>query len=184
MELKRVVGVVGMPGSGKSVVDEVAAKLGFSIVIMGDVVREEVAERGLAPTPENVGGVMVEVRREEGPAVVARRCIPKIKGTSSREVVVEGIRSLAEVHEFRRNFPLFKLIAIHTSPENRFHRIFGRNRSDDSTDRQTFVERDLREIEVGIGSAIAMADYVIVNEDSLRRFKANIRKCLKVILSE
>jgi len=182
--VKRVVGIVGMPGSGKSVASGVAKELGFSVVVMGDVIREEVAKRGLSPTPENVGKVMVEVRREEGPAVVAKRCIPRIQSFSNRDVIIEGLRSLAEAHEFRRRFPDFKLIAIHSSPKTRFHRVFRRNRSDDSADWQVFVERDLREIEVGIGSAIALADYVIINEGTLQRFKASVRKCLRVILSE
>lgn len=75
---KRVVGIVGMPGSGKSVADGVAKEMGFSVVVMGDVIREETAKRGLNPTPKNVGEVMVKVRREDGTAVVAKRCIPKI----------------------------------------------------------------------------------------------------------
>ena len=184
MTLKKVVGVVGMPGSGKSVADEVAREMGFSIVIMGDVIRDEVTKRGLAPTPENVGKVMVKIRREEGPAVVATRCISKIQNTLKREVIVEGLRSLDEIYEFRRNFSNFKIIAIHVSPEIRFHRVFGRNRSDDSTDWNTFLTRDLREIEVGIGSAIALADYMIINESSLQSFRVNIRKCLRTVLSE
>lgn len=173
-----------MPGSGKSVADEVLRESGFSIIIMGDVIREEVTRRGLNPTPENVGEVMVKIRREDGSAVVAKRCIPKIQRASEKDVVVEGLRSLAEVYEFRRNFPCFRFIAIHASPIVRFHRIFGRNRSDDSTDWRIFIERDLREIKVGIGSVIALADYMIVNEGSLQYFQTNLKDCLKAILSE
>lgn len=184
MTSKLVVGIVGMPGSGKSVADGILKEDGFSVIVMGDVIREEVAKRGLNPTPENVGGVMVKIRREEGPAVVAKRCIIKINEASTKDVVVEGLRSLAEFNEFRREFANFKLIAIHASPIIRFNRIFGRNRSDDSKDWQTFVERDLRELEVGIGSAIALADYMIVNESSLQHFQASIRECSKAILSE
>ena len=184
MKLKRTLGVVGMPGSGKSVADLAAREIGFYVVVMGDVIREEVAKRGLAPTPENVGEVMVKIRAEEGPAVVAKRCIAKIQNAANREVIVEGIRSLVEVEEFRRSFPGFKLIAIHAPPDVRFHRIFGRNRSDDPADWEAFAERDLRELSVGIGSAIALADYVIVNEGSVRCFKADVKRCLRSIQSE
>ncbi len=181
---RKVVGIVGMPGSGKSIADGVAKEMGFSVVIMGDVIREEVEKRGLESTPENVGIVMIEIRREDGPAVVAKRCISRIQSLPNRDIIVEGIRNLDEVYEFRIYFPDFKLIAIHASPKTRFHRIFNRNRSDDSMDWQTFAKRDLREIEVGIGSAIAIADYAIVNEDSRTLFKINVGKCLKAIMSE
>jgi dephospho-CoA kinase len=181
---KRVLGVVGLPGSGKSIVDDVAMKMGFSIVIMGDVIRDETVMRKLVPTPENVSKVMIEIRIEEGLSVVAKKCIPKIRKTSTRQVIVEGLRSPAEVNEFRRSFHSFKVLAIYASPKVRFRRIFSRKRSDDSTDWKTFVERDLREIEVGIGSVIVLADYTIINEGSLQCFKTKVRKFLRRVLSE
>lgn len=121
---------------------------------------------------------MVEIRKEAGPAVVAIRCIPQIQKAINNQVIVEGIRSYSEVRVFRQSFPSFRLLAIHTSPTTRFSRLFGRNRSDDSKNNQTFAERDLREIEVGIGSAIALADYMIINESSIEYFKTNIRRYL------
>ncbi len=42
---KIVVGLAGMPGSGKSLVVEAARELGYAIVVMGDVIREETKNR-------------------------------------------------------------------------------------------------------------------------------------------
>lgn len=168
-----------MPGSGKSVAAEVGEELGFSVVVMGDVVREEVAERGLELTPENMGRIMLELRAEEGAAVVAKRCIKRIAEVEEKGIMIEGVRSLAEVEEFKRHFPNFKLLAIHASPETRFRRVFKRGRRDDSQNRLVFAERDGRELGVGIGSVIAMADHVISNEGSLARFKVRVRKFLE-----
>ncbi len=178
---RRIVGVVGMPGSGKSVLDEVAAGLGFDIVVMGDVIREETARRGLEATPENIGKVMLEIRSEEGPFVVAKRCVAKIAESKAGSILVEGIRSYEEVREFRERFPTFRLVAIHASPETRFSRLFSRGRSDDSTSRETFEERDKRELRVGIGSAIAMADHMLINEGSAEEFKAEAKRLLENI---
>ncbi|UCH32848.1 MAG: AAA family ATPase, partial [Candidatus Bathyarchaeota archaeon] len=41
MSNKLVIGVAGMPGAGKSTVVEVARKMGFGIVVMGDEIRKE-----------------------------------------------------------------------------------------------------------------------------------------------
>lgn len=175
--MKRVIGVVGMPGSGKGVLDRVAGEYGFATVVMGDVIREEANRRGLEPTPENMGRVMLKLREEEGDAVVAERCIPKILGSASEEVVVvEGVRSLEEVLEFKRSLPDFTLVAIHASPETRFRRIYSRERSDDPASWEAFWERDLRELGVGIGSAVAIADHVIVNEGPIDHFEGRIRE--------
>ena len=59
---KLVIGLAGMPGSGKSVVVDTARELGYDIVVMGDVIRQETAKRGLELTPQNVGKVMLELR--------------------------------------------------------------------------------------------------------------------------
>jgi len=181
MKQKMVVGVAGMPGAGKAVISRVAKEKGYAIVVMGDEIREETKRRGLEPTPENIGKIMLALREEEGPTVVAKRCIPKIANASADIVLVDGIRSLHEVYEFEKNFPQFALIAVHSSPETRFGRLFRRKRSDDPKGWKVFIERDLRELSVGQGNVIAMADYMIVNEGALEEFKAKIREVLEAV---
>ncbi|MBS7636274.1 flagellar hook-basal body complex protein FliE [Candidatus Bathyarchaeota archaeon] len=178
---KLVVGLAGMPGAGKSVVVSVARAGGYGVVVMGDEVRGEARRRGLKPTPENLGRIMLELRRLEGEAVVARRCISKILEKTESKVVVDGVRSLAEVEEFKRHFPKFTLVAIYASPETRFKRLFHRRRSDDPKNWEIFRERDIRELSVGLGNAIAMAEYMIVNEEGLEAVKKQAAKVLKRI---
>ncbi len=179
-----VLGIAGMPGSGKSVAAEVGRTLGFSIIVMGDVVREETASRGLPLTPENMGHVMLAMREAEGPAVVAKRSIAKVREGMGGHIIIEGVRSLAEVDEFRTHFSPFQLIAIHASPTTRFRRIFQRGRGDDAIDRQAFAARDERELWVGLGSVIAMADHVIVNEGPMTQFKNQVRTLLEAYLCD
>ncbi|MBE0512452.1 flagellar hook-basal body complex protein FliE [Candidatus Bathyarchaeota archaeon] len=178
-----VLGVAGMPGAGKGTVREVIQKMGYPVVVMGDEIREEAKRRNLKPTPENLGMIMLKLREEEGPAAVAKRCIPKMEKVKEK-VVVEGIRSLHEVDEFKKHFPNFTLVAIHASPETRFRRLFQRKRSDDPKGWETFMERDLRELSVGIGAAIATADQMIVNEGSKAQLKRKTREVLKEVLGK
>jgi dephospho-CoA kinase len=181
---KVVVGVAGMPGSGKGVFRRTVQKMGYPVVIMGDVVRGEVKRRNLKPTPENLGKTMLNLRELEGPAVVAKRCVPKVKKATGRIVVIDGVRSLAEVEEFKKHFPNFILIAIHTSPKTRYQRLFRRKRSDDPTNWETFKQRDLRELGVGMGAVIAAADRTIVNEGTLAQLKTEIRQVMKEMLKD
>jgi len=125
---------------------------------------------------------MLKLREEEGPNVIAKRCIPKIEKANGTIVVVDGIRSPHEVKEFERHFPSFTLIAIHASPETRFQRLFKRRRSDDPNEWDTFAERDLRELSVSLGDVIAMADYMIVNEGTKNQLTSQIRKILEVVI--
>lgn len=178
---KLVAGLAGMPGAGKSVVVDVAKENGYGVVVMGDVVREEVARRGMALNPRNTGKIMLELRQTEGNSVIAKRCIPRIEKTKERKVIVDGIRSPSEVEEFRESFPKFCLIAVHSSPETRFKRLYRRQRSDDPEDWRIFHERDVRELSVGLGNAIAMAGYIIINEESLEAVETEAKRVLRKV---
>jgi len=178
---KLVVSVAGMPGSGKSVVVKVANENGYESVVMGDIVRQEAELRSQEPNAENIGKIMLELREKEGKGVIARRCIPKIEGTKKPKVVVDGIRSLEEVEEFKKRFPKCSLIAICASPETRFQRLYRRRRSDDAEGWDVFYERDMRELSVGLGSAIAMAEYTLVNEEALDIVKNRVEHVLRKV---
>jgi dephospho-CoA kinase len=56
------------------------------------------------------------------------------------------------------------LVAVHASPKRRFSLLKERGRKDDPVSREMFVQRDERELGVGIGRAIALADEIIPNE--------------------
>lgn len=161
---KIIVGLAGMPGSGKSLVVDAATEMGYGVVIMGDVIREETQKRGLELNPKNIGRVMLELRKMGGASVVADRCITKLEQLESEKVIVDGVRSLSEVAAFKKRFPHFSLIAVYASPETRFNRIYRRQRSDDPERWELFNERDVRELGVGLGDVIAMAEYLVVNE--------------------
>src|SRR2546428_11049302 len=88
-----VVCVTGMPGCGKEEVLVAAKDLGFSIVRMGDVVREEALRRGLTITDAAVGGMAHAERESHGFGIWAERTLPRIHG---ERVVVDGLRRSEE----------------------------------------------------------------------------------------
>lgn len=178
---KLVIGVSGMPGSGKSLVVEIARTLGYSVVVMGDIIREETLKQGLGLTPQNVGKVMLQLRADGGNAVVAQKCIPKIEQQTDNKVVIDGLRSLFEVDAFKKHFAKFNTMAIHAPPEIRFSRIFNRRRSDDPNGWEVFRERDMRELSVGLGNVIAMAEQMVVNDSNFEEVKVKIKDCLRRI---
>ncbi len=175
---KLVVGLVGMPGSGKSVVVESAQARDYDVIVMGDIIREETRKRGLELNPKNIGSVMLDMRKISGAGVIAEKSIPRIEQARSNKVIIDGLRSLDEAEVFRTHFPSFSLIAVHASPQARFTRLNRRHRSDDSKEWDVFHERDMRELSVGLGNAIAMAEYVIVNEDDKKDTKVRVEETL------
>jgi len=165
--------ITGMPGSGKSIISETAKSLGFKVVTMGDVIREEADARGIAKTPATLGELMLIFRKEEGDDVVAKRCLAKIRGEPLS--VIEGVRGMDELTYFKKNSEVC-LIAVHASPATRFQRLLKRGRPDDPKDIETFRERDKRELDVGLGSVIALADKVFVNEGTVEDLQISVKK--------
>jgi dephospho-CoA kinase len=174
---KKIIAISGMPGAGKGVVSQVGKMLGLDIFVLGDVIREETQRRGLDITPANMGDVMLAVRASEGPAVVARRLLPKIESAHSSMVIVEGIRSMHELNELKSKFKVI-LVAVYSSPTTRFQRLLSRNRSDDPKDWATFEKRDFRELDVGLGDVLALADMVLVNEGTTLELQSTFRNAL------
>jgi dephospho-CoA kinase len=168
---RRVIAISGMPGAGKGIAASAAKQLGLLVLVLGDVIREETERRRLEPNPKNMGDVMLALRKEEGPAAVAKRLLQKAEALNSPTVVIEGVRSLHEIEELQTKFDAMT-IAIHASPKTRFQRLLSRGRSDDPKTWEVFCERDNRELDVGLGHVIALANMVLVNEGSITELQS------------
>jgi dephospho-CoA kinase len=158
-----IIAITGMPGAGKSTAAKEIAKAGVETVAMGDMIREETKRRNLYPDDKNMGTVMRELREKYGSGAVAELTLRNIKTITGDAVVVDGIRSMAEVEMFRGAGPV-KLLAIWASPRRRFDLLRSRGRTDDPQTVESFNARDERELSIGLGGAIALADDAVSNE--------------------
>jgi dephospho-CoA kinase len=164
-----IVCLTGMPGAGKSTVADSLKEKGFSVIAMGDMIREEARQQNLDPTDTNLGDLMLKMRKELGPGAIAHLILRKIKregiaSSGMNNIVVDGIRGIAEVDILKR-VGCVKLLAIHASTNRRFTHLKERARSDDPSVIEDFVTRDKRELTVGISEAIALADETLSNND-------------------
>ncbi len=174
--------VTGMPGSGKSIISRVLAKaLNARIYSMGDIVRREVTRRGLEVNVRNVEQVATELREELGKAAVAILLAREFKDEDT--IIVDGLRSLDEVAVFSK-YGRICLVAVHASPYTRYRRLMARGRVDEVKGWEDFMLRDRKNLEYGIGGAIAMADYMIVNEGSIEEVQSIAYRLAEVIRDE
>jgi dephospho-CoA kinase len=153
-----------MPGAGKSTIAAGLQKKGFTSINMGDAVRAEAKRRNLEPTGQNLGKLMLDLREKNGQGAVAELIKDQIINSKSDVVVIDGVRSNAEI-EVLKKIATVKLLSIHASTDTRFSFLSERKRSDDPQDRKMFDERDNREIGVGISTSIALADETISNNN-------------------
>jgi len=144
---------------------------------MGDVIRHEVRMRNLPPTPENLGKMAEDIRKTGGDAAVAKKCIPLIMGAPTNKVALDGVRSLDEAYAFEEAFDTI-LISVHASPNTRFSRLKNRGRSDDPINRHLFRERDRRELSFGMGNAIALSNFILINDNGIEALEKELDKLL------
>ncbi len=153
-----------MPGSGKSTIVSELQGRGIQTLNLGDGVRAEAKRRNLEPNGDNLGKLMLELREKNGPGAVADLLTEQIKNSQSEIIVIDGVRSTAEI-EVLKTVGSVKLLSIEASSDTRYKFLGARGRSDDPETKEKFEERDKRELGVGIGESMAIADETISNSN-------------------
>ena len=164
-----IIGITGPMGSGKSTVMEPLKKIGYQIITLSDMIREECDRRGVPQERENMMDIGQSLRQEFGAGILAERALQKIEKNEIEKGIVDGIRNPAEV-EALRYYPNFILIA-NTAPEDVIiERILSRKRTDDTLDAEVIRKKLRREMGEGepldgqqVGKCMEMADYIFEN---------------------
>ena len=167
-----------MPGSGKEVFVETAMKLDFSVIRMGDVVRQHAADSGLQMGDISVGSHANSEREKHGNDIWAIRTIEKMP---HGDVIIDGSRSLHELEHFREHLDKMTIVGINAPKEIRFKRLQARGREDDPTAIEDFERREERESGWGIREALESSDILISNDSSLDAFRTECRRVLEDI---
>lgn len=184
--LKRlVICLTGMPGAGKSTVANLLKEKNFHVIVMGDIIREKALEEKMELNDENLGMLMKNLRYEYGNGIIAKLILPKIKKLESNKfVVIDGIRSYEEF-KILKDLDFVKLLAVHASSNTRYNHIKLRDRSDSPSSYEKFLQRDKREIDIGICEAIALSDEVISNNAlTISEFRNNVEKIIAKWVTE
>jgi len=162
----KIIAVVGMPGSGKSLFSHYLHSQGLPVIRFGAVVTEEVERRGLSLNPKNERLVREELRAMHGMDVVARFSLPRIRDRFKRHefLVIDGLYSFSEYKLLRKEFDDdLVVVAIVSQRALRYGRLAARpERPLTPTEA---LQRDFQEIEnLEKGGPIAIADVTIVND--------------------
>ena len=178
----KVVAIVGMSGAGKSELARAFEESSFTKIRFGDITDKEIEERGLELNEESERYIREFLRQEHGMAAYAKLNLPIIDEASKHsDVVIDGLYSWEE-YIFLKNYYRedFYVAAVFASPGTRYERLTGR-----SNRRLTLEEatgRDRAEIEnINKGGPIAMADFTIVNESSVKDLKSEVKSIISAL---
>ena len=186
--MNKLICLVGMTGSGKSVVANYLVSKGFGFLRFGQITLDIVKERGLTPTEENERPIREEMRKKHGMGAYATLNIPKFDELLKKGPVVgDGLYSWSEYKVLKDKYlDQFIVIAIYAPPKMRYSRLAARTLAKADTDlrhRPATMEqakaRDYAEIEnIEKGGPIAMADYTLINIDTTKSLIEKVEKVL------
>ena len=163
--MTQIYGVTGMPLSGKTTVAEIMEEEGFSVLDMGEVVRIEMDKRGIKSG--NEGSFVNKLREEHGMDAIAQISVPYLREIIEEKdsIVITGMRGWSEKKRFEDELNQeIDIIGVWASRKTRKERREERQREEDRKG-DGFHERDIREIENGIGKMLALSDHLIENNN-------------------
>lgn len=162
-----IIAVVGMCGSGKSLVTEHLKGKGWNVIHFGSLTMRELEKRGLPKNETNERSVREELRGKYGIGAYAVLSLPLILESQEKGLtVIDGLYSWTEYGILKKEFGdrLF-VIAVIADKKLRYERLTVRGIR--PLTNQEAELRDFAEIEnLEKGGPIAIADFFINNNDS------------------
>ena len=181
----KILAIVGMSGSGKSVAVDHLTGLGFPKVYFGGMIYREMKRRGIERTPdgESEKEFREMIRETEGKDWVVKQVINdvhKLIEAGQKRIVLDGVYSWTEYVILKKEFSgAMVFLAMVVPKKLRYKRVA--ERPDRPFNRTEIMERDRSEIEnLEKGGPIAAADYYILNDGTIE----DANKKLDEILDE
>ena len=186
MDNVKMLAIVGMSGSGKSVAVDYLTEKGYPKIYFGGMIYKEMEKRGIERTEdgESEKKFREEIREKEGKDWVVRQVIAEAKdliAAGQKRIILDGVYSWTEYKTLKHEFPgCVTFLAIVVDRKIRYERIS--KRAYRAFDAQAVRERDRSEIEnLEKGGPIAGADYYILNNGSISELYQGIDKVLEEI---
>ena len=175
-----IFGVAGPNGAGKGEIVTYLEARSFESFSLSDVIRRELARRGIEESRERLIEVGTELRAQGGTGVLAERAVEALE--SDRNYAIDSIRHPAEVEALRACGHPFKLIWVDADIETRFERLHERGRKGDP---QTLEHlRTLEDREMGSDDPAAqqllavkdLADFELSNDGEIESLQQAVRQ--------
>ena len=182
----KIIAVVGMSGSGKSVAVDYLTEKGYPKVYFGGMIYKEMERRGIERTKdgESEKKFREEIREKEGKDWVVRQVIAETKNlieAGQKRIVLDGVYSWTEYKILKQEFPgEVVFVAIVVPKKLRYKRVA--ERTERPFNRTEIIERERSEIEnLEKGGPIAMADWYIMNDGSVAEMHEQLKRILEEV---
>jgi dephospho-CoA kinase len=163
-----IIGLVGMPGAGKTTLAEhMVKKFKAKRIHLGDFIWQWLARQGISPTEQSGTMAALFMWAEYGDIPLAKWTHDQIKQTKARVIVLDALRTIEEARYFQLQFgDKFHVVAVLAAPATRLKRTQKRSRFGPLS-KLEFRMRDREELRLGVGDLIASANHYIDANQSI-----------------
>lgn len=184
-----IIGLVGLPGAGKTTVAKQLVSNGFVHVTLSYFIKEEAKKDGITEfTREVLQNYGNKMRETYGPQILAQLALKKIREEHPQKVVIDGIRNLYEV-AFLKVENNFAFIGVSAHPKLRYQRLTQRKDRPWKGSYKEFLHHEKREDTLGsketglrVRECFKQADFEIENNSTLADLSTVTNVALKNIL--
>ena len=181
---KKIIALVGMPGSGKTVTAKFFENKNIPVLRFGEQTDIGLKELNKELSEENERWYREKLRRELGMGAYATKIEPRIKDILQNHdsVILDGLYSWEEYIYLKEKFPYLILLCIYASPKVRYERLGTRKIRPLTKDEAR--ERDHAELEkLNKGGPIAIADYTVINHNTLSDLHHNLELLFQQLIN-
>ena len=184
MEGKRVLGLIGPVGSGKSIVsNSFIEKYGFYRIMMGNLVRAVAKKENIPINRKSLQDLAKRKRKKYGEGYFINIAIDKAKKSKNDRVVIDGMRTLTDVVATKKELDA-KIILVDAKTEIRFNRLKKRRRKGFSKTLKQFELEEKNEPGYDeLKKTLKHVDYTLENnttEPELHKEISTLMKKLKI----
>ncbi len=177
-----IIGLTGKNAAGKGEVAKVLKEGGFNYLSLSDLLREELEQRKLEVSRENLIRLGTQLRQKYGGGFLADKALQKIE--VDKNYIVDSIRNPGEVEVLRR-LKNFRLVHVTALPEVRFERIKDRSREGDPKNLKDFKKLEEREAaspdphSQQLNATANLADVELENNEGLELLQKRVKDLIR-----
>ncbi len=181
MTEKRIIGITGLPASGKGAAAQYLKDKYQAVTFRYSTILRDVMDRLYLPhTRENLSGISTVLREFFGQDLLAKVIAQDVEKSPASLVVVEGIRRLEDI-KYLKEVAGFTLVGIDADMKLRFERIKQRGENEDDKNKtwEEFVAEHQLETELTILDTMKIADITMDNNGDLPGLYEQLDKLIK-----
>jgi dephospho-CoA kinase len=180
------IGITGTLGAGKgTVVEYLVTRKGFLHYSVRDYLRAELENRKMPVNRDTLTSIANKLRAKHGSAYLVEQLFKKAQQIGQNSII-ESIRNTGEIQNLRKQENFF-LLALDADARLRYKRIRSRNSETDQVSYHKFMQNEEREMHAtdpnnqSLMACIHVADFVIVNNSSIKNLHRSIEDFLNAI---